>query len=611
MVDSLSNSSYKYSMISVFISHNYMDKPLARKLSNTLNGYGIRTWIDEAEIKIGDSLISKINTGISQVDYIIAIISKYSVESKWVLKELDIAMNREIEGKKVVVLPILAGECNFPDFLKGKFYVDMSNNKLFLKNLPQLLSRFDIENVLPEKELSFTEQRISLFDIINKLSDENESIRINTWESLTYSDKHIFKLDEFRKFIMGQLHNNCFSEEELIRLLKMYDWYFDDDILLDSFYCSMLNTANKKLLQAVIHSINIHKTNSENVVAKLLDMLKTKDDNDEFILCMTYFYNVHIYDEKDELLEICDSIIGSYTNTKVLVELVKIIFFQFSDDDGIRRIIELYTKSEDGLKKEIVAAFSLLGSELELVSFYIRSPRLRDRFKSIILESFSEEDDLFNANLICALFVADDLEYLFPRNEIWDVIDRLDNYSIIALLEKLSFDYNVSNIFYSDEDVIEFGKMIDRDDSRINGLVLDILADIPLKKAIDFLNQFNYEPRYYNVDSLLITLLKETNICDYKEFYFRCRKVKMTNCDEIEKILISLCDYMLDNSKEFDLVSSLQIDLGELEMGIRQRSRILRFICDVFEKQSASFEKENIKKINNFIKKSEKYYKRT
>ncbi len=46
-------------MLNVFISHNYKDKPLARKISNELIKYGIKPWIDESEIKLGDSLIEK------------------------------------------------------------------------------------------------------------------------------------------------------------------------------------------------------------------------------------------------------------------------------------------------------------------------------------------------------------------------------------------------------------------------------------------------------------------------------------------------------------------------------------------------------------------------
>lgn len=597
-------------MISVFISHNYMDKPLARKISNALNSYGIQTWIDEAEIKVGDSLITKIRAGIDQVDYIIALISKYSVESEWVLKELDIAMNKEIEGKRVVVLPILAGKCNLPGFLAGKLYVDMSTKKTFTKNLPQLLSRFNIESLLPENELVFTSLKLSLFDIIHRLSDEKADVRISTWKSLSYSDKKIFMLDEFRSFVIERVQKDDVEADELIELLNVFNRCTeDDDTLLDTYYILLLNTNSKKLLSTVIRSIIVHKINREEVITKILDILKITDNKSEILACLKYFYSVHIYDKEDELLEVCDSFLESNSNPKVFNALIKTILYQFGDDEAVRRMVELYSKSDDSLKKEIVAAFSSLGSEGKLISFYIQSPRLRDKFRNIILGAFSEEDDLFNADIICALFVTDELGYIFPRYEIWDIVNKLDNYSIIALLEKIFDDYNVSSIFYSVEDVVGFSKILDRADARVNELVFDIIADIPLKVAVDVLNQFQYEPKYYNVDNIIITLLKETKLSDYTELYSLCRKVRLENCDEIQKILILLCDYMLDSSKISELVSGVQIDLAGIDMEIRQRRRTLRFLCDILDKQSDLFDRENLKIIKQFIKKAERYYK--
>ena len=69
-------------MINVFISHNRKDKPKARAIAKKLVQYGIHVWIDEAEIKPGDSLIKKIRDGIEYVDYLVALISKNSVESE-------------------------------------------------------------------------------------------------------------------------------------------------------------------------------------------------------------------------------------------------------------------------------------------------------------------------------------------------------------------------------------------------------------------------------------------------------------------------------------------------------------------------------------------------
>ena len=47
-------------MSSIFLSHNSVDKPFVRKLANDLRRRGHYAWVDEAEIKVGDSLIDKI-----------------------------------------------------------------------------------------------------------------------------------------------------------------------------------------------------------------------------------------------------------------------------------------------------------------------------------------------------------------------------------------------------------------------------------------------------------------------------------------------------------------------------------------------------------------------
>lgn len=595
-------------MTSVFISHNYMDKPLARKISNNLNYYGIRTWIDESEIKVGDSLIAKIRKGIDDVDYLIALISKYSVESEWVLKELDIAMNKEIERKKVIVLPVLAGKCDLPGFLKGKLYVDMSTARNFSKNLPKLLARFNIENILPEDKLVFTPSKLSLVEIINKLSDEKMNLRIDVWKSLSYSDKQIFMLDEFRAFIIKYLQKEDISTEELIELLKFYDRCTNEDNLLNPCYLSLLDTENEKLLDAVIHSIVVHKVTNQDIVAKIINILEKSTSKNTIIACLQYFGSYYIYSERDELLEVMDSLLEKNSNRQIFSALIKTILYQFGDDDGVRRIVKLYSESDDFNKKQIVTVFSALGSEVELTSFYIRSPRLRDEFKKIILEAFSEEDDLLNADLVCALFVTEELEYIFPRSEIWDIVNNLDNYSILALLEKVSVDYNVTNVFNSVDDVTGFAKMLDRKDVRIDELVFEILSDISLKSAIDVLVKHQYEPKFYNVDNILITLLKETNLKQYEKFYLICRKVKLDNCDEIEKILILLCDYFLDDSKIVELVSAIQLDFGKVDMEMRDRKKILRFVCDIFNKQIDLFDEKNIKIIKQFTKKAKQYY---
>jgi TIR domain len=53
-------------MSKIFLSHNHNDKPFVRELASYLRRYGIEVWVDEAEIKIGDSLIEKVGQGIKE-----------------------------------------------------------------------------------------------------------------------------------------------------------------------------------------------------------------------------------------------------------------------------------------------------------------------------------------------------------------------------------------------------------------------------------------------------------------------------------------------------------------------------------------------------------------
>ena len=132
---------------SVFLSHTASDKGFARRLAGDLLVAGARVWIDEAEIAIGDSLILRISEGIYRMDYLAIILSPGSVRSEWVQRELDVALNREIQGRKVKVLPLLLEKCEIPAFLIGKKYADFTDPERYVVSLNEVIERLG----LPEK----------------------------------------------------------------------------------------------------------------------------------------------------------------------------------------------------------------------------------------------------------------------------------------------------------------------------------------------------------------------------------------------------------------------------------------------------------------------------
>ena len=118
----------------VFICHSHADKGFVHRLAHELNKYGIFCWIDEAEISVGDSLIEKIREGIDTSDFVIVCLSEISINSEWVKKELDVAMNQEIENRRIKVLPIVLSKCKIPGFLKAN-YMQILQTQITMRQL--------------------------------------------------------------------------------------------------------------------------------------------------------------------------------------------------------------------------------------------------------------------------------------------------------------------------------------------------------------------------------------------------------------------------------------------------------------------------------------------
>jgi hypothetical protein len=113
-----------------FLSHSTNDKNFVERLAKDLVKRDYRVWFDKWEIKIGDNIVQKINSGISESDYLALIISKSSVESDWVITEWTSVAITAITEKKAKIFPILIEDCNVPPLLRPFKYadfIDMNN----------------------------------------------------------------------------------------------------------------------------------------------------------------------------------------------------------------------------------------------------------------------------------------------------------------------------------------------------------------------------------------------------------------------------------------------------------------------------------------------------
>lgn len=153
-------------MPSIFLSHNSKDKFFVRELADRLSKMGVKVWLDEAEIKVGDSLTEKIGKAIEEMDFVGVVLSKNSINSQWVQKELQIALQEEFRKNRVVVLPLLIEPVELPPFLKDKLYADFTTPEKFKESFPKLLKALKIphekiEPLIEEKEIEEPEITIS------------------------------------------------------------------------------------------------------------------------------------------------------------------------------------------------------------------------------------------------------------------------------------------------------------------------------------------------------------------------------------------------------------------------------------------------------------------
>lgn len=91
----------------VFISYSHKDRGFVDRLAARFSRDGIRFWLDEKEILIGDVIDRAISEGIQKNSLFLVVLTPSSIASKWVQREFDEAAHEAVEGGKII-LPLVA-----------------------------------------------------------------------------------------------------------------------------------------------------------------------------------------------------------------------------------------------------------------------------------------------------------------------------------------------------------------------------------------------------------------------------------------------------------------------------------------------------------------------
>lgn len=139
---------------SCFISYSHADQYFARRVHDTLQGRGIRCWLDEKQMNPGDDIYEEIHRGIRYWDKILLCCSQSSLSEKWwVDQEINKTFQKERDlmkerGEKVKALIPL----NLDGFLFSPEYTGAKGDEI-RSRIAADFTGWEHDNAIFEREI--------------------------------------------------------------------------------------------------------------------------------------------------------------------------------------------------------------------------------------------------------------------------------------------------------------------------------------------------------------------------------------------------------------------------------------------------------------------------
>jgi hypothetical protein len=112
-------------MANVFVSYRQADAAPARALAGALRDAGHTTWFDEWTIGVGDSIVERIDAGLTDAAYLVLCCSSSGVGSPWISQEWMSTLARQLDGHPVRILPVRLTGGEMPAVLADIRYADL------------------------------------------------------------------------------------------------------------------------------------------------------------------------------------------------------------------------------------------------------------------------------------------------------------------------------------------------------------------------------------------------------------------------------------------------------------------------------------------------------
>lgn len=132
----------------IFLSHASEDKArFVVNFARRLRENGVDAWLDQWEMKPGDSLVDKIfEEGLKEARAVVIVLSATSVQKPWVREELNTSVvNRISRGTKLI--PVVIDNCEVPECLRSTVWQRVDDLDNYGESLQRILSViFDVDD---------------------------------------------------------------------------------------------------------------------------------------------------------------------------------------------------------------------------------------------------------------------------------------------------------------------------------------------------------------------------------------------------------------------------------------------------------------------------------
>jgi tetratricopeptide (TPR) repeat protein len=112
----------------VFVSYRSSDRPWAMSLVARLEGAGLRVFIDQKELQLGQPLAGQLQSALTRSRAAVVLVSQGWIASRWCQQEADVLVQRAVEDKRFTLVPLRLDGSPMPALLGSRVYLDFQHS---------------------------------------------------------------------------------------------------------------------------------------------------------------------------------------------------------------------------------------------------------------------------------------------------------------------------------------------------------------------------------------------------------------------------------------------------------------------------------------------------